>query len=68
MEVDSYQRKLSEILNSIYTNKGFLKSVFQKERRNIQSVINVFADIIRYYIMSRDEHIYDNYEQICKKE
>ena len=68
MEVDSYQKKLSEILNSIYTNKEFLMSVFQKERRNIQSVINVFADIIRYYIMSRDEHIYDNYEQICKKE
>lgn len=68
MEVDSYQKKLSEILNSIYTNKEFLMSVFQKERRNMQSVKKVFADIIRYYIMSRDEHIYDNYEQICKKE
>lgn len=67
MEIDSYQKKLSEILNSIYTNKDFLNSVFQKERRNMQSVKKVFADIIRYYIMSRDEHIYDNYDQIYKK-
>ncbi len=67
MEVDSYQKKLSEILNSIYTNKDFLKSVFQKERRNMQSVKKVFADIIRYYIMSRDEHIYYSYKQIYEK-
>ena len=67
MEVDSYQKKLSEILNSIYTNKDFLKSVFQKERRNMQSVKKVYADIIRYYIMSRDEHIYYSYKQIYEK-
>ena len=67
MEIDSYQKKLSEILNSIYTNKDFLKSVFQKERRNMQSVKKVFADIIRYYIMSRDEHIYYSYKQIYEK-
>ena len=67
MEIDSYQKKLSEILNSIYTNKDFLNSVFQKERRNMQSVKKVYADIIRYYIMSRDEHIYYSYKQIYEK-
>ena len=68
LENDPYQKRLSEILTALYSNKGFLESVLLKKRKSVQSVKYAFADIIRYYIMSRDEDIYENYEQICEKD
>lgn len=68
LENDPYQKKLSEILTALYANKEFLESVLLKTRKSVQSVKYAFADIIRYYIMSRDENIYENYEQICEKD
>ena len=65
---DQYSEKLAQILENYYTNEEFLKSIINISDRNKRRIVmDDFAIILKYYIMSRDMKTYDNMQDILKK-
>lgn len=62
-EIDSYSTRLAEILNKLYTDKDFYEEIVNIWKGiDILNIRMTLASILEYYIESKDEEIYANYE------
>ena len=65
---NDYSIELARILGHLYTSKSFLESIINSiYKKNTAEIKKAFANILKYYIMSRDEKAYQSYDKYLKE-